>query len=98
MCIRDSMDTGAAESSSGVFAVVSAQNAGPLDKGNFNTAKLLAGPEVQHYHQAVAIVIARSFEEARAAATKIKIRYAPEPGAYDLAKAKDGAQKPKAQY
>ena len=71
---------------------------GPLGKGELNVAPLLAGPEVQHYHQAVAIVIARSFEEARAAATKIKIRYAPEPGAYDLAKAKDGAQKPKAQY
>ena len=83
-----------AESSAGVFAVVSAQNAGPLGKGDFNTAKLLAGPEVQHYHQAVAIVVARTFEEARSAAGKIKVRYVAEPGAYDLAKAKDGAQKP----
>ena len=93
-----SIDTAPAESSSGVFAVVTSQNAGPIDKGNFNTAKLLAGPEVQHYHQAVAIVVARSFEEARAAAAKIKVRYVAEPGAFDLAKAKDGAQKPRAQY
>ena len=40
------------------------------------------------------IVVARTFEEARAAAGKIKVRYVAEPGAYDLAKAKDGAQKP----
>jgi len=93
-----SIDTGPAESSSGVFAVVTAQNAGPLDKGNFNTAKLLAGPEVQHYHQAVAMVIARTFEQARTAAGRIKVRYAAEPGAYELAKAKDGAQKPHAQF
>jgi xanthine dehydrogenase YagR molybdenum-binding subunit len=93
-----SLDASAAESSPGVFAVVSAGNAGPLVKGNFNTAKLLAGPEVQHYHQAVAIVVARSFEEARAAAAKIKVRYVAEPGAYDLAKARDGAKKPPAQF
>ena len=93
-----SLDASAAESSPGVFAVVSAQNAGALTKGNFNTAKLLAGPEVQHYHQAVAIVVARSYEEARAAASKIKVRYVAEPGAYDLTKAKDSAQKPKAQF
>ena len=93
-----SIDSGAAESASGVYAVVTAQNAGPLDKGNFNTAKLLAGPEVQHYHQAVAVVVARTFEEARAAASKIKVRYQAEAGAYDLEKAKDAAQKPEAQF
>src|SRR5688500_15724425 len=93
-----SIDTSQAESSAGVFAVVSAENAGPLDKGNFNTARLLAGPEVQHYHQAVAVVVARTFEEARAAAAKIKVRYAAEPGAFDLKMAKDGAQKAKAQF
>jgi xanthine dehydrogenase YagR molybdenum-binding subunit len=91
-------DASAAESSPGVFAVVSAQNAGTLAKGNFNAAKLLAGPEVQHYHQAVAIVVARSFEEARAAAGKIKVRYAATAGAFDLAKARDSAQKPQAQF
>jgi xanthine dehydrogenase YagR molybdenum-binding subunit len=89
-----SMDTSAAESAPGVFAVVTAENAGPLGKGNFNKVKLLAGPEVQHYHQAVAIVVARSFEEARAAAGKIKVRYTAEPGAYDLAKAKDASIMP----
>ncbi len=93
-----SFDAGEAESAPGVLAVVSAQNAGALGKGELNTAKLLAGPEVQHYHQAVAIVVARSFEEARAAAGRIKVRYAAEPGVYDLAAAKDTAVKPKAQF
>jgi xanthine dehydrogenase YagR molybdenum-binding subunit len=93
-----SIDTAPAESSAGVFAVVSAQNSGPLGKGDFNTANLLAGPEVQHYHQAVAIVVARTFEEARSAVGKIKVRYVAEPGAFDLAKAKDEAQKPPAQF
>jgi xanthine dehydrogenase YagR molybdenum-binding subunit len=93
-----SLDSSAAESAPGVFAVVTAQNAGPLTKGDFNTANLLAGPQVQHYHQAIAVVVARTFEEARAAAGKIKVRYTAEPGAYDLGKAKEGAQKPSAQF
>ena len=36
------------------IAIVTAENAGPLGKGKFNTAKLLGGPEIEHYHQAVA--------------------------------------------
>lgn len=50
-----SIDTRAAEATPGVLAVITARNAGKLGKGKFNTAKLLAGPEVQHYHQAVAV-------------------------------------------
>jgi xanthine dehydrogenase YagR molybdenum-binding subunit len=89
------MDTSAAESAPGVYGVVTAKNAGPLGKGNFNKVKLLAGPDVQHYHQAVALVVAKTFEEARAAAGKIKVRYAAEPGgAYDLAKLKDSSTTP----
>src|SRR5688500_6814498 len=41
----------AANAAPGVLAVITAQNAGKLGKGNFNTAALLAGPEIQHYHQ-----------------------------------------------
>src|SRR5215212_889064 len=46
-----SMDLTAAKAASGVLAVVTADNAGKLDKGRFNTAKLLGGPDIQHYHQ-----------------------------------------------
>jgi xanthine dehydrogenase YagR molybdenum-binding subunit len=62
------MDTGAAKRAPGVLAVITAESAGKLGKGNINTAKLLGGPEVQHYHQAVALVVAETFEQARAAA------------------------------
>src|SRR5918999_5408278 len=47
-----SVDLAAAKAAPGVIAIVTAQNAGKLGKGNFNTARLLAGPEVEHYHQA----------------------------------------------
>ena len=51
------IDTEAARRAPGVIAVLTAKEAGPLKKGKRNTAPLLAGPEVAHYHQAVALVI-----------------------------------------
>ena len=47
---------------------MTAENAGKLGKGKFNTAKLLGGPDIDHYHQAVAVVVAETFEQATAAA------------------------------
>jgi xanthine dehydrogenase YagR molybdenum-binding subunit len=87
-----SIDIEQARRSPGVMAVVTADNAGKLTKGNFNTANLLAGPEVQHYHQAVALVVAQTFEQARSAAQLVRVQYTAEKGAYDLAKAKDSAK------
>jgi len=89
------MDVKAAEAAPGVLAVVTASNAGQLGQGKFNTARLLAGPEVQHYHQAVALVVAETFEQARAAAELVKVEYKAEAGAFSLAKAKDSAKPPK---
>ena len=89
------LDDTAARKAPGVLAVVSAKNAGKLGKGNFNTAKLLAGPDVQHYHQAVAIVVAETFEQARAAANLIRVDYKREKGKFDLAAAKDSAAVPR---
>ncbi|NWO67957.1 xanthine dehydrogenase family protein molybdopterin-binding subunit, partial [Escherichia coli] len=83
-----------AKAAPGVLAIVTAENAGKLGKGNFNTAKLLGGPEIEHYHQAVAVVVAETFEQARAAAALIRVDYARDKGRYDLAAAKDGAGKP----
>ncbi|WAC71358.1 xanthine dehydrogenase family protein molybdopterin-binding subunit [Roseateles sp. SL47] len=91
-----SMDVKAAESAPGVLAVVTASTAGKLGKGKFNTAKLLAGPRVDHYHQAVAVVVAESFEQARAAAELVKVQYQAEAGTFSLAKAMDSAKPPKA--
>lgn len=90
-----SMDLRAARSAPGVRAIVTAQNAGQLGKGDFNTARLLGGPEIQHYHQALALVVADTFEQARAAAQLIRIEYARTPGKFHLAAEKASAQLPK---
>ncbi|MBY3537049.1 xanthine dehydrogenase family protein molybdopterin-binding subunit [Rhizobium laguerreae] len=89
-----SMDVSAAKKAPGVLAVVTTLDVGERKKGKFNTAKLFGGDEVQHYHQTVAVVVAESFEQARAAAALVKVDYAEEKGAYDLGQAKDNAVKP----
>ena len=86
------MDLSAAKRAPGVIAIVTADNAGKLGKGDYNTARLLGGPDIEHYHQAVALVVAETFEQARAAAGLVKIEYAKTRGQYDLAKAKDSAK------
>ncbi|THG40222.1 aldehyde oxidoreductase molybdenum-binding subunit PaoC [Sphingomonas olei] len=78
------IDTAAAKAAPGVIAIVTAADAGKLGKGKNNTAKLLAGPEVEHYHQAVALVVAETFEQARAAAGLVRVDYARANGRYDL--------------
>jgi CO/xanthine dehydrogenase Mo-binding subunit len=37
-------------------------------QGQVQHRQLLGGPEIEHYHQAVALVVAETFEQARAAA------------------------------
>jgi xanthine dehydrogenase YagR molybdenum-binding subunit len=79
------IDTRAALDAAGVLAVVTHENAGPLGRGEFYVGYALAGPAVAHYHQAVAIVVAETFEQARAAAQLVAVEYAPEKGAFSLA-------------
>ena len=90
-----SMDLAAARASPGVVAIVTAQNAGKLGKGDFNTATLLGGPRIEHYHQAIALVVADTFEQARAAAHLVRVKYARENGSFDLGAVKDKATVPK---
>ena len=87
-----SLDLTAAKAAPGVLAIVTHENAGKLGKGNFNVAKLLGGPQIDHYHQAVAVVVAETFEQARAATALIRIDYASAAGVYDLEAAKDSAE------
>lgn len=93
-----SMTLDAAKAAPGVIAIVTADNAGTLGKGDFNTARLLGGPGIEHYHQAIALVVAETFEQARAAAALVRVEYAREKGAFDLAAAVDTAIKPKASF
>ncbi len=70
-----SMDTSAARSAPGVLAVVAAPETKPVGKPQFNNAPLFGGNEISHYHQAIACVVAETFEQARAAAALIQTRY-----------------------
>jgi xanthine dehydrogenase YagR molybdenum-binding subunit len=89
-----SIDLTAAEAAPGVLAIVTTNNAGKLGKGKFNTAKLLGGPDIEHYHQAIAVVVAETFEQATAAAQLVRVDYVRAEGAFDLAAAKGSAAKP----
>ncbi|MER8483846.1 aldehyde oxidoreductase molybdenum-binding subunit PaoC [Mesorhizobium sp. M1322] len=91
-----SIDLTHAKAAPGVLAIVTAENAGKLGKGDWNTAKLLGGPDIQHYHQAIALVVAETFEQARAAAQSLRVDYIRAQGAFDLASAKDSAVVPEA--
>ncbi|WP_267393627.1 MULTISPECIES: aldehyde oxidoreductase molybdenum-binding subunit PaoC [unclassified Sphingomonas] len=86
------MDVREAEAAPGVLAILTADNAGPIKKQGFYVAKPLAGPEIEHYHQAIALVVAETFEQARHAASLIRVDYTREQGAFDLAAARGGAK------
>src|SRR5882757_9935377 len=89
------IDLSEANSAPGVIAIVTAENAGKVGTGEFYIDRPLAGPEVDHYHQAIAVVVAETFEQARAAAGLLRVVYARADGAFDLAAAKDTAATPK---
>ncbi len=88
----NAIDSRAARRAPGVITIVTADNAGRLGKGEMNAATLLGGPDIQHYHQAIAVVVAETFEQARAAAALIQVDYRRERGAWDLAKEKPAAK------
>jgi xanthine dehydrogenase YagR molybdenum-binding subunit len=80
------IDTAAAKAAPGVLAVVTTLDIGKPIKSKQNTAVLFGGATVQHYHQAVAVVAAETFEQARAAAHLVRVEYDRVPGRFDLAK------------
>ncbi|GAB2555986.1 aldehyde oxidoreductase molybdenum-binding subunit PaoC [Spirosoma areae] len=90
-----SIDQTKAKAAPGVLAIVTAASVGPLQQGKFYVDRLLAGPDIDHYHQAIAVVVAETFEQARAAASLLKVSYTKTKGAYDLAAAKDSAPLPR---
>jgi xanthine dehydrogenase YagR molybdenum-binding subunit len=57
----------------------------------------LIGPEVKFYHQAVAFVVAETFEQARDAGNMVRVSYAREDGRFDLAREKSKAYPPSAE-
>jgi len=97
------IDTAAAERAQGVLLVMTHKNApkqgawGPLEaKDRYARASPQLGDNrVEHYGQAVAFVVAQSFEQARSASRLINVRYEAQPGEYELAPNLAKAEKPK---
>jgi xanthine dehydrogenase YagR molybdenum-binding subunit len=81
-----------AKAAPGVLGVVTTLDMPKLTLGKNNVASLFGGPDVQHYHQAIAIVIAETFEQARAAASLVHVDYARSAGRFDLTIAARSAQ------
>src|ERR1700704_3285037 len=80
-----SIDTRAAENAPGVALVLTHRNAPPQGNGNHRQAHpVLTGPQVTHYGQPVAFVVAESFEQARAAAYLVDVIYDRSSGKYAL--------------
>jgi xanthine dehydrogenase YagR molybdenum-binding subunit len=80
-----SIDTRTAENAPGVRLVLTHLNAPEQGSGNHREAHpVLTGPEVTRYGEPVAFVVADSFEQARAAAYLIDVRYEREAGRYTI--------------
>jgi xanthine dehydrogenase YagR molybdenum-binding subunit len=80
-----SIDTRAAEKAPGVVLVLTHRNAPEQGTGNHREAHpVLTGPEVTRYGEPVAFVVAESFEQARAAAYLVDVKYDRSGGKYTL--------------
>src|SRR5438128_10042226 len=91
-----SLDTRAAEKAPGVALVLTHHNAPEQGTGNHREAHpVLTGPEVTRYGQPVAFVVAESFEQARAAAYLVDVKYERSGGKYTLRTNLDQARVPR---
>jgi xanthine dehydrogenase YagR molybdenum-binding subunit len=96
------VDAGAAERAPGVLLVLTHRNAPAQpaystegDEERFARSwPQLNDDEVGHYGEPVAFVVARTLEQARAAAALVHVDYAPQPGEYDLRANLGNAHKP----
>jgi xanthine dehydrogenase YagR molybdenum-binding subunit len=79
------MDASDALAAPGVLGVVTAPETKPVGKGMQNNAPLFGGSDIAHYHQAIACVVAETFEQARYAAGLIRTRYERSKGRFDFA-------------
>lgn len=86
------MDASAARAAPGVVSVVTTLEIEPLGRAKSNVARLFGGATIAHYHQAIAVVVAETLEQARSAAALIDVRYEEEPGVFDLEAAWDRLQ------
>jgi xanthine dehydrogenase YagR molybdenum-binding subunit len=91
-----SIDTRAAEMAPGVVLILTHRNAPAQGAGNHREAHpVLTGPQVTRYGQPVAFVVAESFEQARAAAYLVDVKYDRSGGKYALRAHLNEARVPK---
>jgi len=79
------LDDTAARHAPGVIEVLTAKNAPKQDTSSDDAIPQLVGDKVNHYGQPVALVVARSYEQARHAASLVRPEYDATPGRFDLA-------------
>src|SRR5947199_7353615 len=91
-----SIDARAAEKAPGVMLVLTHRNTPPQGTGSHRQAHpVLTGPQVKHYGQPVAFVVAESFEQARAASYLVNVKYDRSSGKYALGANIDEGRIPK---
>jgi xanthine dehydrogenase YagR molybdenum-binding subunit len=91
-----SIDTRAAEKAPGVALVLTHRNAPAQGTGSHREAHpVLTGPQVTGYGQPVAFVVAETFEQARAAAYLVDVKYDRSNGKYALRTNLNEARVPK---
>lgn len=78
------IDQAAALAAPGVLGIVTTLDHAPLPVAELSAATLFGGDAVHHYHQAIAVVVAESFEQARFAAQLLKVTYEQEEGRFLL--------------
>jgi xanthine dehydrogenase YagR molybdenum-binding subunit len=92
-----SLDTDAAQRAPGVIKVLTWRDSPPQGSGNHREAcPVLTSAEVEHYGQPIALVVAESFEEARAASFLVRAVYQEEPAHYSMTGNEAAAETPKA--
>src|ERR1700693_6187042 len=79
------MDLDNAKAAPGVITIVSTLDMPQLPRGKTNIAHLFGGAEIAHYHQAIALVVAETFEQARAGASPLRVGSTPAPRKVDPA-------------
>ncbi|MBH0113806.1 xanthine dehydrogenase family protein molybdopterin-binding subunit [Novosphingobium sp. YJ-S2-02] len=78
------IDTREAQAQPGVITVLTTTEVDELPLGMGHTVPLFGGSQIRFYHQALALVVAETFEQARAAAHLVRVDYEREAGNHDL--------------
>ena len=78
------IDTAAAEAAPGVLLVWTYKNAAVQAQPSPETVPQLRSADVTHHGEAIAVVVAESFEQARAASLLIDMQYETADGAYNM--------------